>query len=82
MSSTRQHPVRGDADDAAYGLGRRRMVARDDEDANAGGLRASDGIGHLGAWRVPQQHEPEEGHRLLALSPLHASATTRWPCAA
>ena len=56
-----------DTDSAANCLGRPSMVARDHEDTDAGGLAASDGIGHLGARRIPQQHKPEERHILLAL---------------
>ena len=37
-----------------------RMVAGDHEDANAGGVAASDGVGDRGAGRVLHRDQPEK----------------------
>ena len=56
----------------------RRMVAGDHHDADAGGLGEAHGVRHLGARRIPEQHEAQERQVASSTSPRpQASASTR-----
>ena len=69
--------VRRDADPPSHLGGGQAVVAGDDDDADAGGVAAGDGLGHVRARRVEQRDEADEaqialgvlalaGHRLVA----------------